>query len=445
MSKLLFRWRKAIFALPVFVGLVFLGSVASIGPFGLKVFEHKAAVVASPRAAHHKKGEVALDGNNALLKKISFDAVTRRDIPTVVETTGQLQVNANAITRVNSPTAGRILSLTVSVGDTVIKGQTVAEVTSQEVSSLIADFFKQETEIESELSIDLEKIEFTKSQTQLELELCTTEFNRAKVLFEEKIGSQRDVECKQTELNKLVNQVAALSARLASKKNIAREKKERARAGLTLKLSALGIPPSTIKALMSGREPVQSIPLISNQGGIVLERTVNVGELVQPSQSLLVIDDIDTLWLMADVYEQDIRHVRVGQQIEFRVDSYSTEVYKGKLDHVAGAIDPETRTLAVRAVIPNTQMKLKPKMFARMRILVGNNSSLSIPKKAIQEAGSFKVVYVPAGKGCFRERIVEVDEEVGDWAVIKSGLKEGERVVVEESLALRSLSLKSWN
>ena len=262
---------------------------------------------------------------------------------------------------------------------------------------------------------------------------------------DKKIGSKADVESAMTDLEKHENAVAALKTKRAGTVRIAREKMERARTCLEQRLSVLGMPSTTIKAIMERRDVVNSIPLTTPQAGIVLERNVNAGELIDPSQSLLVIDDIDNLWLVADVFEQDVKHVRVGQPIEFQVDSFPDETFKGRLDYVAGTINPETRTLAVRAVIPNSQTKLKPKMFARMKIMVGECAALTVSKKAVQEAGSQKVVYVPRGKYSFEERPIQLGEEVGGYAVIKKGLNDGEQVVTRESLSLRSLSMKNWH
>jgi len=167
-----------------------------------------------------------------------------------------------------------------------------------------------------------------------------------------------------------------------------------------------------------------------------------LGELVDPSRTLFVVDDIDNLWLVADIFEQDVDYVSIGQDIEFTVDSFPDQRFKGKLDFVAGTINPETRTLAVRAVIPNPGCKLKPRMFVRMKILCGNHKVLAVPKKAVQDAGSEKVVYVQTSKTSFEERPVHLGEESGDYVEILDGIRQGELVVTAGSFRLRSQSLK---
>ena len=442
--KKAFLAKQSILFLVAF-GAFSLVTVCAIGGRATPVPSHSIAYSHQSRASAGIDGEIALNPTSSILKRISYGTVKERHLPMVVEATGQLQANASAITRVSAPTAGRIVSLEVSLGDHVKKGQTVAVISSQEIGAMVTDLFKQETDIDSELSKDLQQIDFDTTQTETELTLSRKQYERAKLLYDEKIGSKADVESAMTDLEKHENAVAALKTKRAGTVRIAREKMERARTCLEQRLSVLGMPSTTIKAIMERRDVVNSIPLTTPQAGIVLERNVNAGELIDPSQSLLVIDDIDNLWLVADVFEQDVKHVRVGQPIEFQVDSFPDETFKGRLDYVAGTINPETRTLAVRAVIPNSQTKLKPKMFARMKIMVGECAALTVSKKAVQEAGSQKVVYVPRGKYSFEERPIQLGEEVGGYAVIKKGLNDGEQVVTRESLSLRSLSMKNWH
>jgi RND family efflux transporter MFP subunit len=215
-----------------------------------------------------------------------------------------------------------------------------------------------------------------------------------------------------------------------------------ARVSLQQKLMVLGMPPATIKKICCERSIVNIVPIESPQSGIVLERNVNMGELVDPSKALFVVDDIDNLWLVADIFEQDVEHVRTGQNIEFHVDSFPKETFRGKLDFVAGTINPETRTLAVRAVIANPNRKLKPKMFAHMTIFAEKHNVLTVPAKSVQDAGSVKVVYIPLSNGQFEERRVNVGEEAGGYVEILKGLKAGDKVVADGSFTLRSQALK---
>jgi RND family efflux transporter MFP subunit len=182
--------------------------------------------------------------------------------------------------------------------------------------------------------------------------------------------------------------------------------------------------------------------VVAPESGIISERLVNVGELVDPTKPLFTIGDFHNVWLKADVYEKDVSKVKEGQPIQLEVDSFPGEKFTGRLDYVADSINPDSRTLTVRAEVPNPGLKLKPKMFARMKILVGEHKVLTIPSSSVQDAGTSKVVYIPKAKGVFEERKVTLGTEYGDEIEIISGVRPGERIVTKGSFDLRSESLR---
>ncbi len=389
-----------------------------------------------------KLNTVSLAAQPTALARIHSAAAEVRPIDLAIHATAQLQANANAVTRVSPPIAGKVTEIHACLGDTVKKGQVLACISSQEIGSLVTDLFKTETEIDSQLATDLMEIDFDLKQEDSSVALCKKQYERAKLLLDEKIGSQAALETAETEYEKHGLVIEALKQKKVKATNIANEKKRMARVSLQQKLMVLGMPPATITKIVSQRSIVNIVPIVTPQSGIVLERNVNLGELVDPSKSLFVVDDIDNLWLVADVFEHDIEKVKAGQDIEFQVDCFPKEVFKGKLDFVAGTINPDTRTLAVRAVVHNPNFKLKPKMFARMTIFCDKHAVLAVPAKSVQDAGSHKVVYIPLANGAFEERKIKVGEEAGGYVEILKGLKAGDKVVVDGSFTLRSQTLK---
>lgn len=404
---------------------------------------HAASAFSGPQQKHlATRTTVSLAAQPTALSHIQIGTAELRSIDLTIEATAQLQANANAVTRVSPPICGKVTEIHACLGDTVKRGQVLASITSQEIGTLVTDLFKSETEIDSQLASELMQIDFERKQTEAECALCQKQFERAKLLLEEKIGSQAALESAQTEFEKHQLMITAFEQKKSKATKIAAEKKRMARVSLEQKLMVLGMPATTIKKILAERSVVNIIPIQTPQSGIVLERNVNLGELVDPSKALFVVDDIDNLWLVADIFEQDVEHVRAGQEIEFQVDSFPGHTFKGKLDFVAGTINPETRTLAVRAVVANPGFKLKPKMFARMKIFGEKHKALAVPAKAVQDAGSDKVVYIPIAQGQFEERHIKVGEEAGGYVEIVKGLKAGDKVVVSGSFTLRSQALK---
>lgn len=204
----------------------------------------------------------------------------------------------------------------------------------------------------------------------------------------------------------------------------------------------LGLSDAFIAQVIKSGELNPILPVVSPETGVVTERLVNAGELADPSKSLFTIANFTSVWLKADVYEKDIAKVKEGQTIELTADSFPGRKFKGILNYVADSINADTRTLTVRAEVPNPGNLLKPKMFARMRIFVGKAKVLTVPKVAVQDDQSTKVVYVPLGQGRFRQQKVKLGGEAGELDEVLSGLKDGDPVVVKGSFELHSESLK---
>lgn len=364
------------------------------------------------------------------------------DMDFSVIATGQLQPNANAVTRISSPISGKVQSVNSVVGDDVRKGQVLLTISSQEIANLESDLFKSETEIDSDLSKDILEIDCDLEQADAQLAFCKQQFERAKLMREEKIGSQVAYETAKMELEKQEITIAALKQKKERIVRVANERKRLGRTALKQKLELLGMPDQIVSIILAAHKLETNIPIVTPQAGVVLERAVNVGELVDPSRVLFTVDDLDNLWLVANIFEQDVERIKVGQNLEFTVDSFPGRVFTGKLNFVAGTINPETRTLSVRAEVPNPGFKLKPKMFARMKINVGREHVLTIPKDAVQDAGSKKVVYVPLAKDKFEEIEVEVGEAANQHVQVLKGLTEGQPIVCKGAFALRAKSLK---
>ncbi len=210
------------------------------------------------------------------------------------------------------------------------------------------------------------------------------------------------------------------------------------------KLRLLGVSDEEIDEVMKTQVVDPMVPVLAPEDGIITERLVNVGEMIDPSKPLFTIGDFHTVWLKADVFEKDISKVHIGQPIELLIDSFPDRVFHGKLDYVANQVDGDTRTLAVRAEVANQQGLLKPKMFARMKIMVGQHNVLSIPKTAVQDASTNKVVYVAVGPNTFEERKVDLGAESGDYIEVLGGLKPNERVATSGSFDLRAESIRNY-
>jgi cobalt-zinc-cadmium efflux system membrane fusion protein len=181
----------------------------------------------------------------------------------------------------------------------------------------------------------------------------------------------------------------------------------------------------------------------ANHDGIITSRTINNGELADPSKELFTLADLHRVWLLGDTYEQDIRKVRLGQSVKLTLDSLPNETFFGRINYVANLLDPQTRTLTIRAEIPNPDLTLKPDMFARLKMLVENRSLLAVPKNAIQRKGDYNFAYVKVEEHKYEERRVEIGADNGQSIQVLKGLNPGESVVSQGTLALAGAALRN--
>jgi RND family efflux transporter MFP subunit len=158
---------------------------------------------------------------------------------------------------------------------------------------------------------------------------------------------------------------------------------------------------------------------------------------------LFQIADLSHVWVIGNVFEKDVEQIKAGQDVNISLESLPNQNFTGTVSMVGAMLDPQTRTLPIRVDVPNTGILLKPNLFARMEILTGQHTILAIPKSAIQQSGDHIYIYVPTAPHRYEERQVTVTISDAPWVEVLSGLKEGESIVTNGTLALKGEALKA--
>jgi cobalt-zinc-cadmium efflux system membrane fusion protein len=376
---------------------------------------------------------------------VNFAKVEVRELDSDVNVTGEVLANANTQTHVTTPVTGRVTQTLVSIGDHIQEGKPLLIVRSTDIQQAESDLLQGEQQVRSDLKQALVQINFDTATADAQLKLDEKIYERMQGLYKEKIASKADFQAAETAYLKDQIAVDAQRKKYQATVSLSEEKMKLITGPAKTKLRLLGVPDEKIAEVMRTQNVDPLVPVLSPESGIIVERLVNVGELIDPSKPLFTIGDFDTVWLKADVFEKDIPKIKLGQPIELQVDSFPDKVFTGKLDYVANQIDSDTRTLAVRAEVSNPQGFLKPKMFARMKIIVGLQRVLSIPTTAVQDTTSGKVVYVPRGNSVFEERKVTLGSQSGDYVEALAGLKPGENVVARGSFDLRADAVRIYS
>jgi len=207
------------------------------------------------------------------------------------------------------------------------------------------------------------------------------------------------------------------------------------------RLVALGVTSTEIRRLDKERSVRQRIPVHAMADGVVVNLGVRHGMFVTPSIEVMSIASLDSIWVLAEVFERQAAWVKPGQPATVNLDYLPGETLRGTVDYVYPELNPKTRTLTVRLRFDNEELSLRPNMFARVSIQgEGVGEVVHVPREALIRGGSVNRVVVDLGNGRFRSRAVTIGIESGDRIEIREGLSVGERVVTSAQFLIDSES-----
>jgi membrane fusion protein, copper/silver efflux system len=209
------------------------------------------------------------------------------------------------------------------------------------------------------------------------------------------------------------------------------------KAAAVRKLELLGLSSADIAAI---KQPTPTRWMRAPISGIVVTKLALRGAQVNPGDQLFSLATLQRVWITADIYEDDLARVAVGQRLEAVTTAYPDEIFKGVVDRISPALDPNTHTLQLRCQVQNPDQKLKPQMLARVRVVTRPGAALVVPQEALVFDDDNYYAFVETGPDRIERRTVTITSwnEHG-YARVASGLEPGERVIVRKSLQLNSL------
>jgi len=194
------------------------------------------------------------------------------------------------------------------------------------------------------------------------------------------------------------------------------------------RLELLGIDAADLAAIRQAGAPQRSLTLRAPAGGHVLHKGAVAGSYVSPGSILFEVADLSRIWVLADVYEQDIPRVKPGTLATFAASSVPGDRFTGTVTFVYPTVDPATRTMKVRLEIDNPEITLRPGMFGDVRLDVPGREGLIVPRDAVIETGDHVYTLIARGGGRFDPREVHIVGRSGDHLLVH-GVEPGEEVV----------------
>ena len=314
---------------------------------------------------------------------------------------GKIAYGEDRYSRISSPLQGRVVEVRAHLGDRVKSGDVLLVIDSPDIALAYSEYVKEDSD----------------------LQYATRAHELAKDLYESKALPLKDL--KQAE-NELIKARAEF-----------RRAKER--------LLSLRVPAEELTKPLDRQKITSRFDMKSPLTGIVVERAVTPGQSVggDSSQVLFTVANLDMLQVLADVYERDLAMVKEGQFAKVTVEAYPGVDFPATVAAIGDVVDPTTRTIKLRAWVSNEAHKLKPEMFARLYIEVGESAHfLTVPREAILEADGKLFVYVMEGPDRYVKREVKVAAMSGEQARIIEGLRSGERIVIKGAVLIKGQEVK---
>ncbi len=191
------------------------------------------------------------------------------------------------------------------------------------------------------------------------------------------------------------------------------------------RLKQWGVPQKEIARLESTGQVQQELEVDSPVSGYITERNALPSVAVQPEMRLYTIADLSTVWVQAQVFQNDLERVKVGAPATLTVNTYPGRTFTGRVDFIYPQVDMDTRTAKVRVVFSNPGLQLKPGMFVNVSLKVPMESQLVIPASGVLQSGTREIAFVERSDGYIEPREVQLGSRVGDDFIVLKGLKAG--------------------
>jgi RND family efflux transporter MFP subunit len=195
-----------------------------------------------------------------------------------------------------------------------------------------------------------------------------------------------------------------------------------------------------IRQLDQSGKVIRAMTIYSPVSGFVTDRKAFPQASITPDTEIYTISDLSSVWALADIYENEVPYVRVGQRVTFSLSYYPGKTYSGNISFIYPSVDPQTRTVKVRVQLANAGYILKPQMFADAQVHVNYGTQIAVPREAVVDSGTEQQVFVVQAGGVFVPRKVTLGATVDDQVVILSGLKAGETIVTSGNFLIDSES-----
>lgn len=387
-------------------------------------------------------GEVSVDGQGVQALKIKTAEVALSRLHNSLKATGEVQADETRAFNVTTPVAGVVKQVLVKQGDTVKPGELMAVVHSIEVATILtqllndrtktrSDIARVKTQYQSDIKVQAKTVELAKIAFEREETLLQEGISARKLYLEAKSSFETNSVKLETLKERLEQEIAILNKQFDV--NVETVKGQ---------LKIMGIPGQSVDNALKTGIVTANLPIQAPVAGWVVKRDITLGERVEPLKSIFSIIDLSPIWVMVDIYQEQIPLVKEGQKVFIETPSKEKEL--GTISSKGAVVDPTTKTLHVRIIADNPYESLRPGMFVEAMIDIGKNNKTGIlvPEEAVVPFNNRNYIYEHhIEEGHYEPIEVSLGAQENGMVEILSGINKGETIVVSGAKQLLAQSV----
>jgi cobalt-zinc-cadmium efflux system membrane fusion protein len=329
-----------------------------------------------------------------LAESLKFGTPEMADVSGTLQVPAHVGTDARHIAHVGSPVAGRILQLLAFEGQSVRAGTVLAMLHSTSLSDT--------------------QFAFIKASSQQGL--AAAGVKRAEQLVQSDVIGRAELERREAELLQASTEAASYRTQL----------------------HGLGMTEGQIRQLETNRKLSADYPIVTPKGGIILKREITVGQVVQPADPAFTIADLSSVWIVANVPEEDAGNLQKNMEVAVSISALPEEKITGRLSFISPLVDPATRTVEVRMDLPNPNGLLKPDELASMTFTGTTDRKLTVPNASVVREDNKDYVFVRMTPQKYVLREISLGKETNGRRIVVSGIQPEEHLVTEGAFHLNN-------
>jgi len=372
--------------------------------------------------------------------ELKVEPVKMGTVKNSLQATGEVKAAETQSFDVNPSVSGVVKQVFAKQGDVIKKGEILATVHSIEVADNLTKLINEKTRITGEIAKTQTQYASDIKLQQNTVDLAKVTFDREEGLLKEGISALKNYQQAKNAYQSAQVKLQTLQQRSTQDVKLLQNELNVTVASAKGQLKIMGIAGATVDKALGSGQVTADLPIVAPVGGTITTRNITLGERVDAEHTVFSIVNLDPIWVMVDVFQEQIPRVKLNQQVT--ITTPSKEVLHGTISSVGSVVDEATKTLHVRIVAQNPRGILRPGMFVEAQIATGdgNKKALVVPESAISTFKEKPYVFIKH-ESHFEPKFVSVGNHSDDFVEVIDGLKDGDMVVTSGAAQLAAQAL----